>query len=363
MDKLPYPDRDGWNKYIKDDENNSCSVLVSRGCIYDCIFCLNKQLKQQTNNKDNIFNERNGEEILKEIDYLVQVKDIKHFILKSTNIAADINKFKNLLELLSDYNSKLKGKEICFTVNIASLVNLSDDKIINLMKKANIKTVLLSLENGSAEIRKKLGRPEFSNEDFITFCKKLNKANIYTYIYVMYCFPFESNKTWLETVNLLKHFDFFSTGFSYTFLSILDKQPVYKKVGIVDKLRFLFFTPFVIFKQKQCLYALKYFKYMPDKIRNLRENLKLLEQQYAKFLIPLAKQEFDKGNFKEAIKYFDKVKINEDNYWIYFDRATAKMNIKDYTGAIQDLDEILKIAPKEIYTQKSNECLSFLNKN
>lgn len=363
LDVLPYPDRDGWNKYIEKEKNNSCSVLVTRGCIYDCIFCVSKNLKQQITNKDNYFSERKEEEILKEIDYLVKTKDIKEFILRSANVAANINKFKNLLELLSDYNYNLKEKELSFTVNMTFTSNLLDDNIINLMKKVNIKTVLLSLENGSAVIRKQIGKPNFTNEEFITFCKKLNKSNIYVYIYVMYCFPFESNKTWLETINVLKHFNF-SMGFSYTFLIIFDKQQlIYKeKVKISDMLRFIFFTPFVFFKQKKYLHALKSFRYLFFKIKELREILKVLRNQHENALITLAKQEFDKGSYKQSIKYFNKINIKEDNYWIYWDRAIAKMNIKDYKGAIKDFDKILKIESKEIYIQKRKECLCLLKK-
>lgn len=362
LDVLPYPDRDGWSEYIKEEETNTCSVMVSRGCIYDCVFCLGKQLKQQITNKNKYFNERKAEEILKEIDYLVKTKNIQNFILKSANVAMDISNFKKLLILLSDYNYKLGEKRISFTVNMTFSPDLLDENIIDLIKKSNIKTVLLSLESGSVEIRKKLGKPNYSNEDFITFCKKLNNLEIYTYIYVMYCFPFESNKTWFETINVLKYFNFFSMGFSYTFLVIFNKQLIYKGVKISDKIKFILFTPFVLFKQKQYLYALKAFRYLSDKLKELRMAVAVLDQQYANSLIPLAKQEFNKGNFKEAIKYFNKIKIKEDNCWIYWDRAIAKMNIEDYKGALKDIDEILKIEPKEVYKQKRNECVSFLNK-
>ena len=75
----------------------------------------------------------------------------------------------------------------------------------------------------------------------------------------------------------------------------------------------------------------------------------------------LAKQELDKGNYKQAIKYFNKVAIKDDNAWIYGDRAIAKMNAGDYNGAIKDFDEVLKLDPKEIYKQKKQECLNLLN--
>ena len=76
-----------------------------------------------------------------------------------------------------------------------------------------------------------------------------------------------------------------------------------------------------------------------------------------------AKKYFDMGEYKKAIKYFNKVKIKEDNYWIYGDRAVAKMNLGDYKGALQDFDKVIKLYPKDIYKQKRQECLKLLNKN
>ena len=51
-----------------------------------------------------------------------------------------------------------------------------------------------------------------------------------------------------------------------------------------------------------------------------------------------------------------------DNYWIYGDRAIAKMNIGDYKGALKDFDEILELEQKEIYKEKRKECLEKINK-
>ena len=100
-----------------------------------------------------------------------------------------------------------------------------------------------------------------------------------------------------------------------------------------------------------------------DKIRkNILIKLNNEIEQKRQSIQERAKQEMDKGNFKQAIKYFNKVKIKEDNYWVYGDRAIAKMNIRDYKGAIKDFDKILELEPKEIYKEKRKECLEEINK-
>ena len=102
----------------------------------------------------------------------------------------------------------------------------------------------------------------------------------------------------------------------------------------------------IIYKTKNIFYKLK------NKLETDRQNFQ-----------KIAKEEMDKGNFKRAIKYFNKVKIKEDNCWIYGDRGIAKMNIGDYKGAIKDFDIILELETKEIYEEKKKECLKKLGFN
>ena len=101
----------------------------------------------------------------------------------------------------------------------------------------------------------------------------------------------------------------------------------------------------IIYKTKNIFYKLK------NKLETDRQNFQ-----------KIAKEEMDKGNFKRAIKYFNKIKIKEDNYWIYGDRGIAKMNIGDYKGAIKDFNKILELEPKEIFKEKREECLEKINK-
>ena len=98
------------------------------------------------------------------------------------------------------------------------------------------------------------------------------------------------------------------------------------------------------------------------KTKNIFYKLKNILEKKRQSFQKIAKEEMDKGNFKRAIKYFNKVKIKEDNCWIYGDRGIAKMNIGDYKGAIKDFNKILELEPKEIFKKKIDECIEEMNK-
>ena len=240
-----------------------------------------------------------------------------------------------------------------FTPNL-----LKDDCfIIDYLKKANIKSIAFGLESGSLRLRQKLHRPYYENEQFIKFCNKLVDNNITTMAFVMYCYPFETKETYKETINCLlkSNVDYVSYTWLTPFKGTLlynETQKQYKDAPLIDKWRFLTF--------KFRLMSI-YFKDIRKTILNfIRKNKNEKINNTNSINVTLAKQSLDKGDYKQAISHFNKVKIKEDNYWIYGDRAIAKMNIGDYKGAVEDFDKVLKLDPKEIYEQKKQECLKFI---
>ena len=372
LDDLPYPDRDGWERWLYRSDTKKtnwekwlCSsdkyqvVLISRGCIYNCIFCANKELRQKSYNR--YFNERNAKSIVEEIDYLVKkYKVVKGIKLEGENALANTNKFRELCLALKEYNSKLTNKiEFMISINFTQNLLEKDSDIITLMKEANFTFIRFSLESGSFEIRKILNKPVYNNEEFITFCDKMHKANIDIMIYAMYCFPFETKETYHQTLDCLRACK--PEHFKYTWLQLYDRT-VNKKITFADLYRFftLKFRVYIKYTNIFRTVALALsIDTMFDRISEVKK-FKFVRVTDDKYEL-LAKQELDKGNYKQAIKYFNKVAIKDDNAWIYGDRAIAKMNAGDYNGAIKDFDEVLKLDPKEIYKQKKQECLNLLN--
>ena len=153
------------------------------------------------------------------------------------------------------------------------------------------------------------------------------------------------------------------TPIEYTELRDLVGDFKYKNVSFIHKYRYntLFLRVYIKYKPfKQCLriFFKLIYKLIIDRMRkNIFIKLNDKQEKKKQNFQKIAKQEMDKGNFKQAIKYFNKVKIKEDNYWIYGDRGIAKMNIGDYKGAIKDFDKVLELEPKEIYKEKREECL------
>ena len=186
----------------------------------------------------------------------------------------------------------------------------------------------------------------------------------------MYCYPFETKKTYNETINLLKECKPSLVNVSFlrpdpdTKLYNFHKEHNIKEPSMYEVFMWLTlkWKIYLSYKSlKEVIILL--FKSFDLSVLFFRITVYiryLLNKNSNKNKINLAKDFFDKQNYKEAIKWFNKIKIKKDNYWIYGDRALAKMNIGDYKGAIKDFNKAIKFEPKDFYKQKRQECLILL---
>ena len=372
LDALPFPDREIWNKWILKNNTTRHKISLGRGCKYNCIYCSNMMLNRVSNNE--YVKHRSVDSILDEIKYIVRkYPQVQSIYFDDENVLCDKNFFKQLCIELKKYNDSLKQR-INFSLKINFTPNLlkEDSDIVLLMKEANIDWIQFALESGSLDVRKKLNRPYYTNEQIIEFFNKLRELNMHSVCYVMYCHPFETRKTYLQTVDCLKKCKptiiecSLLIPIKNTPLYVLVQKNKYPKAGIIDKYRFftLRWRVYKTYKNfKEALFLsvepFKFFSVIIDFYKKVNRRNQNLKEYYKN----KAKEAFNKENYKEAIKYFNKVKISEDNYWIYGDRAIAKMNIGEYKEALKDFDKILELEQKEIYIQKKQECLALLNRN
>lgn len=365
---LPHPDRKMWNRWINFGKEHK--LLQGRGCKYQCIYCANKTFAKISEGK--YLRHREISDIISEIaDIQRDYPDVESIYLEEDNSLSDINFMTQLCNAFIEYNKKLEVPlSFSMKLNCTGAILREYRYLIDLLKKANVTMVLFGLESGSLKIRQKLHRPYYTNDEMIEFCRLLRENNINILIFVMYCYPFETKETYLETVDCLAKCRPNSVTISW--LLPLDGTEFSKIYDDLPKGKFLlkekFYLETLQLRTFYRMYGIKLilhifpFDYIIQKIKVFNEKQKQKKMQENNKNIALAKQSLDRGNYKQAISYFNKIKIRKDNYWIYGDRAIAKMNIKDYKGAIKDFNKVLKLEPKEIYKQKRQEAIQLKGK-
>jgi len=364
LDNLAYPDRAGWDRWVVYSEQHKISL--ERGCVYRCTYCANHALSQTAQGRYVRYRSIKG--VIDEIEHIKKsYSAVKSVYFDAENALSDIEYFRKFCLALADFNDKSDIKlnfslKLNFTPNL-----LKDGQLVELIKQANINWIHFGLESGSFEIRKKFQRPYYTNEQVIRFCEMLKERKIKILIHVMYCFPFETKKTYGETVTCLKKCkaDMISlswlTPIKNTKLYGQLEDALFKKASITEKFRYLsmrwrVYKTYKDFKEALFLSAepLRYFDKAVNFYKGLKEKRHKKDENYKR----KAKEEFDKGNFGRAVKYFNKVHITENESWIYGDRAIAEMNTGRYKAALKDFDKALQFCPDEVYRQKKEECLS-----
>ncbi|MEA5000525.1 MAG: radical SAM protein [Endomicrobiaceae bacterium] len=368
LEDLPYPDMDGWDDFVKTGEKVQIQLSISRGCCNQCIYCSNQLFAHKA--VGNFYRVREVESVVKEVDYLYKkYKNLEYILFQAESGIVNLNYFVNLCKALIKYNENKQDKlQFAIALNFMPSFLNNNVKLADLIRDANITMLRFSVESGSLEIREKIKRPYYTNEQIITFCERLRANHIKYKLSAMYCFPFETKQTYAMTIELLRKCKPDSVDIS--FLKSFTGTPLYillKEIGD-PKVKFADFYRWITCKLRvymgyKSLYAIC-FKELPHNVKNIslifriRSTYKVYKDRTKIQNIQTAKEEFDKGNFGRAVKYFNKVHITENESWIYGDRAIAEMNTGRYKAALKDFDKALQFCPDEVYRQKKEECLS-----
>jgi radical SAM superfamily enzyme YgiQ (UPF0313 family) len=109
---------------------------------------------------------------------------------------------------LEKFNLNRK-KRINFGVNLAVTQNLAGNTdLLKSLKKANINFLNIGLESGSEKVRNEiLRRPEYSNKEFIGFCRLVKEYGIDIHLYVLLGIPGEILLNFKETIACVRQCD------------------------------------------------------------------------------------------------------------------------------------------------------------
>ncbi|HLD11194.1 MAG TPA: radical SAM protein [Candidatus Nanoarchaeia archaeon] len=194
LDLLPFPDKSlfYYQKYI-DHNRGLATFITSRGCPYQCSYCINKTLQ-------NIYK---GEKYTRfhSIDYLI--KEIKEVITKykvkeiefyDDTFTLDKERIKEFVDVYP--------KEIGLPFYINARVNAVTKEDFLLLKKAGCVRVSIGIESGDEKIRNEVLNRNMSNEQIIETFRWAKEAKLKTYSFNMIGMPFETINSIKKTIKI-----------------------------------------------------------------------------------------------------------------------------------------------------------------
>jgi len=200
LDILPFP---AWDmlpdllKYYQQsasriDRLPNVSIISSRGCPFQCIFCARNVFGNTTRT-------HSADYLIKMIKYLIKEYKIKSISFEDENFVIYRNR-------LVEFCNRLIDEKLDLTWDCASNVNAVNPQILSLMKRAGCWQINYGIESGSQRILNFI-KKGIKLENIEKALKATKDAGIVTKGYFIIGHPTESLESIQETINFIKRID------------------------------------------------------------------------------------------------------------------------------------------------------------
>lgn len=194
LDILPFPEKEivvEYNDQVS-EEWKICNVVTSRGCPYNCYYCVN------TNNSKWIA--RSPKNVITEIKHMYNKQHFDHIFFTDCNFMIDPERSLQIAFLIHEFNDRLT-----MNFHIRADQVLEHKAVLKKMVQLGCKYVNIGIESNSKSVLKRFNKritPE-QNQEAINFLKEIG---IHPHIYII---MFEA----LETIkDLDANFNFIKTN-------------------------------------------------------------------------------------------------------------------------------------------------------
>ncbi len=196
LDKLPFPDRDIFNyETLYGEALGKASFLVSRGCPYNCSYCCNHLIKKIYGSSEKFVRLRSVDNVIEEVK-----KVIEHYsFINTLNFDDDIFFFEKkwAKEFTDKYSRNINIPFTCLT-----RANITDKKMVGLLKRAGCRHVKLGIESGNERISNQVLNRHLSNERIKKAFVLCKEAGMITESFNMVGIPYDTPRTILDTIKL-----------------------------------------------------------------------------------------------------------------------------------------------------------------
>ncbi len=200
LDSLPFPDREMWQDWIQELPESRYSVLLGRGCPFQCTYCCNHIFRKLASG--NYVRFRSPDNIVKEIKELAsRYPEKEEFYLEVETFSVNKEWAIGLCSKLEQFNKTL-SRPLSFGVNLRIMPNADLESLFAACKKSNFRVVNIGLESGSERVRREILKRNYSNEDIISAVTLARKYGLKVALFNMIGIPGETIADFKETVRI-----------------------------------------------------------------------------------------------------------------------------------------------------------------
>jgi radical SAM superfamily enzyme YgiQ (UPF0313 family) len=199
LDSLPFVDRDLWQPYIFDTRTR-LTVLVGRGCPYNCTYCCNHRIRKVAGGK--YVRMRSPKNIIAELDSLsAKFPVVTEYFLEIETLGANLNWLVQLCDEIYLFN-KNRERKLTFGANLRVYDNLDVELVFSNLKKANFESVIIGLESGSERVRTQVLNRQYQNATIIKAVNCARRHGIKIGVFNLVGLPTETLADFNETLKM-----------------------------------------------------------------------------------------------------------------------------------------------------------------
>jgi anaerobic magnesium-protoporphyrin IX monomethyl ester cyclase len=192
LDDLPFTDRDIWEPWIQSPLSEP-SVLLGRGCPFQCTYCCNHALRKVSSGTYVRF--RSPDHVIRELKEIrKKYPQTQSVNFEIETIGVDKKYPFELCSQLTKYNRSCRHP-LSYGINLRITPNADFRDLFKAMQQANFGYIRIGLESGNERIRKDILKRIHSNDDFLNAVKFAKQYGLEVYIFVMIGLPGE---TWID---------------------------------------------------------------------------------------------------------------------------------------------------------------------
>ena len=199
LNSLPFPDRKMWEPWIADLEGSN-SVLLGRGCPFQCAYCCNHALKRIAAGE--YVRLRSVNNIIDELRSIAADNPaIKKIYFEIETIAVNRNFALELSDRLKQLNEAM-GKRLTFGTNIRITPDINLEDIFISFRSCGFKFINIGVESGSEKVRTQILKRNYSNDDIIRTVDLARKYSLQVCFYNLMGIPGETLMDFKETIKI-----------------------------------------------------------------------------------------------------------------------------------------------------------------
>ena len=193
LDELPIPAREllPLKRYFEIKGVPAASVITSRGCLNNCIFCSSVIFWGKR------WRPRSPKKVVDEIEYLHKRHNIVEIYFEDDNLLFDIKRAKEIFRGIIN-----RHLGISWMTPNGIFPQKLDDELIYLMKKSGCRDLTFAIESGSERVRNSIIKKKIDLKEIKKTIKDTKKAGIFASAFFIIGFPGERKEDILETIKL-----------------------------------------------------------------------------------------------------------------------------------------------------------------